>query len=113
MVKILQGTLDFNGRGYVYKVKADGFKKIDGWQYVSFQENVPEEVIEIKVKDYWDRVVFSAEAKQATIALHGYSGFDESIEWANHIVREQRLAACLNSNDREVLAFHKRRIWLQ
>lgn len=45
MVKILQGTLDFNGRGYVYKVKADGFKKIDGWQYVSFQETVPEEVI--------------------------------------------------------------------
>jgi len=71
IVKIMQGTLNPNGFGYVYKIKATHFEKIDHWQWVSYQEIIPEERIEIRVKDYWERVTFSEEAKAATAALYG------------------------------------------
>ncbi len=57
------GSLDPNGVGYVYKVKSDSFEKIDEWQWVSMESCDPVEVIEIKVADYLDRVIFSREAK--------------------------------------------------
>lgn len=58
------GSLDPNGVGYVYKVKSDSFEKIDEWQWVSVESCDPVEVIEIKVADYLDRVIFSKEAKR-------------------------------------------------
>ena len=60
--EILCGTLDPDGVGYVYRVKSDGFVRIDGWQWVSETETMPEEIVEIKVRDYWDTVRFSQEA---------------------------------------------------
>lgn len=58
------GSLDLDGVGYVYKVKADSFQKIDEWQWISQESCDPVEVIEIKVADYLDRVEFSEEAKK-------------------------------------------------
>lgn len=63
-VLIKYGSLDPNGVGYVYKVKADSFEKIDEWQWVSRESCEPVEVTEIKVADYLDRVEFSPEAKK-------------------------------------------------
>ena len=62
--EIICGTLNPDGVGYVYRVKSDTFVKIDDWQWVSETEVVPEEVIEIKVRDYWHTVRFSKEAKR-------------------------------------------------
>ena len=56
--------------GYVYKLKSDGFEKIDEWQWISGQETVPEEIIEIKVMDYMDRVIFSEEARRINDAMY-------------------------------------------
>ncbi len=70
-VKILQGTLDPNGVGYIYKLKAEHFEKIDNWQWVAYQEVEPEEIIKIDVRDYMDRVTFSEEARKATDELYG------------------------------------------
>lgn len=62
--EIICGTLNPDGVGYVYRVKSDTFVKIDDWQWVSETEVVPEEVIEIKVRDYWHTVRFSKEAER-------------------------------------------------
>ena len=64
------GSLDPNGIGYVYKVKADTFTKIDTWQWVSSVPVVPEEVITIKVSDYIDTVIFSEDAKEIQRKLY-------------------------------------------
>lgn len=69
--KLIYGSLDPNGVGYIYKVKADTFKKIDQWQWVSQKACVPVEVIEIKVKDYLHMVEFSKEAEEINKALYG------------------------------------------
>lgn len=61
-VFLIYGSLDPNGVGYIYKVKADSFEKIDEWQWVSRESCEPVEVTEIKVADYLDRVEFSPEA---------------------------------------------------
>lgn len=61
-VFLIYGSLDPNGVGYVYKVKADSFEKIDEWQWVSRESCDPVEVTEIKVANYLDRVAFSEEA---------------------------------------------------
>lgn len=73
-VKIVQGTLNPDGVGYVYKIKADHFKRIDGWQWVAFWEIIPEEIIKIQVRDYLDRVTFTEEAQRATDEVYGKSG---------------------------------------
>lgn len=70
LTKLDYGSLDPEGIGYVYKLKSDSFEKIDGWQWISEQEVVPEEVMEIRVKDYWDRVMFSEEAKKINESLY-------------------------------------------
>lgn len=61
--KVLYGSLNPDGVGYVYKVKADTFEKIDGWQWVSPVNVIPVEIIRIKVSDYLHTVTFSEEAK--------------------------------------------------
>ena len=58
------GSLDPNGGGYVYKLKADNFEKLDGWQWISRLDVVPEEVICIRVRDYIDTVSFSEKAME-------------------------------------------------
>lgn len=63
-VLIKYGSLDPSGVGYVYKLKADSFEKIDEWQWVSKESCEPVEITEIKVADYLDRVEFSPEAKK-------------------------------------------------
>lgn len=68
--ELLYGSLDPHGVGYVYKLKSDGFEKIDEWQWISGQETVPEEIIEIKVMDYMDRVIFSEEARRINDAMY-------------------------------------------
>lgn len=68
---IIYGSLNPTGIGYIYKFKADGFHKIDEWQWVSNHIITPEEVIEIKVSDYWDTIVFSEEAKKINNELYG------------------------------------------
>lgn len=70
LTKLDYGSLDPEGIGYVYKLKSDSFEKIDGWQWISEQEVVPEEVMEIRAKDYWDRVIFSEEAKKINESLY-------------------------------------------
>lgn len=62
--ELIYGSLDPEGRGYVYKMKADSFVKIDQWQWVSETEVIPEEIIEISVKDYWDTIRFSRQAEE-------------------------------------------------
>lgn len=63
-VLLKYGSLNPGGVGYIYKVKADSFEKIDEWQWVSRVSCKPVEVMEIKVADYLDRVEFSPEAKK-------------------------------------------------
>ena len=69
--KLIYGSLNPNGVGYIYKVKADTFQKIDQWQWVSEVACVPVEVIEIKVKDYLHTVEFSKEAEEINKELYG------------------------------------------
>lgn len=65
------GSLDPDGMGYVYKVRADTFEKIDEWQWVSRESCSPVEVMQIQATDCLDRVEFSPEA--AEIMNHLYS----------------------------------------
>ena len=71
VVQLQYGSLDPHGVGYIYKLKSQGFEKIDGWQWISAQEAVPEEIMEIRVSDYLDRVVFSEEARAINDFLYG------------------------------------------
>ncbi len=69
---ISYGSLNPNGIGYVYKMKADSFRKIDNWQWVSEKEVRPDEIIQIKVSDHWHTVTFSEEAERINRKLYGY-----------------------------------------
>jgi len=62
--ELIYGSLNPGGRGYVYKVKADNFVKIDHWQWISESAVIPEEIIEIRVEDYWDTISFSEAAEK-------------------------------------------------
>ena len=57
------GSLDPNGIGYVYKLRADTFEKLDEWQWISRTEIIPDEVICIPVRVYLHTVTFSEKAK--------------------------------------------------
>lgn len=65
------GSLDPNGVGYIYKLKADTFEKLDEWQWISMSDIVPDEIICIQVKDYIDSVAFSQEAMEIQNMLFG------------------------------------------
>lgn len=69
--ELIYGSLDPDGVGYVYKLRADTFEKIDEWQWVSQVEVVPEEVLQIKVRDYLETVSFSEEALRIQEELYG------------------------------------------
>lgn len=71
LVKLLYGSINPDGVGYVYKIKSDNFTKIDDWQWVSTEEIVPVEVIKIMVKDYWNRIEMSEEAMRIHEELYG------------------------------------------
>lgn len=71
VIRLRYGSLNPDGVGYVYKLKSEGFEKIDGWQWISRQEAVPEEIMEIRVRDYLNRVSFSEEAKEINDLLYG------------------------------------------
>lgn len=58
------GSLDPNGVGYVYKLRADTFEKLDEWQWISMSDVVPDEIICIRVKDYLNTVSFSEKATE-------------------------------------------------
>lgn len=66
------GSLNPNGIGYVYKMKAAGFRKIDNWQWISENEVKPDEIIQIKVSDHWHTVAFSEEAERINRKLYEY-----------------------------------------
>ena len=65
------GSLDPNGVGYIYKLKADTFEKLDEWQWISMSDIVPDEIICIQVKDHIDSVAFSQEAMEIQNMLFG------------------------------------------
>lgn len=69
--KLLYGSLDPDGIGYIYKVKSDFFKKIDEWQWVSDRACIPVEITEIRVRDYLHTVEFSEEAAEIHKLLYG------------------------------------------
>ena len=71
--KLIYGSLDPNGVGYIYKVKADAFQKIDQWQWISEVSCVPVEVVEIKVQDYLHTVEFSKEAEEINKVLYRHT----------------------------------------
>lgn len=59
-----QGYVDINRDGYIYRVKADAFKKIDEWQWVSEEAVEPLDVLAIPAKNMMHTVTFSEEAKK-------------------------------------------------
>lgn len=69
--KLLHGSLDPDGIGYIYKVKSEFFEKIDEWQWVSARECIPVEITEIKVRDYLHTVEFSEETAEIQRRLFG------------------------------------------
>ena len=71
MTHLIYGSLDPNGKGYIYKLQADTFHKIDSWQWISEIACVPIEIIEINVKDWLHTVKFSQEAEEINRILYG------------------------------------------
>ena len=69
--RLIYGSLNPDGVGYVYKLKSDNFRKIDQWQWISETACAPVEVIEIKVRDYLHTVEFSKEAEEINKVLYG------------------------------------------
>ena len=65
------GSIDPEGKGYIYVLPSDSFELVDGWEWVSRTEVRPIEVIEIRVKDYWDTITFSEEAERIQRKLYG------------------------------------------
>ena len=65
------GSLDPNGVGYVYKLQADTFEKLDDWQWISRLDVIPDDIICIRVRDYIDTVTFSETAKEIQNILFG------------------------------------------
>ena len=71
LTQLIYGSLDPNGVGYIYKLKADSFRPLDEWQWVSEQDCIPIEVTKINVADYWDTITFSEDAKKIETELYG------------------------------------------
>lgn len=69
--QLIYGSLDPDGVGYIYKLKADSFCPLDEWQRISIQECVPVNVTKINVADYWDTITFSEDAKKIETELYG------------------------------------------
>ncbi len=69
--KLIYGSVDPNGTGYVYKLKADASRRDDSWQWVTERPCVPVAITEIKVRDYLHTIEFSEEARRITETLYG------------------------------------------
>ena len=65
------GSIDPNGKGYIYVLPADTFELVNEWEWVSSVEVKTIERIEISVKDYMDTITFSEEAKKIQKELYG------------------------------------------
>jgi hypothetical protein len=65
------GSIDPNGKGYIYVLPADTFELVNEWEWVSSVEVKPIERIEISVKDYMNTITFSEEAKKIQKELYG------------------------------------------
>lgn len=65
------GSIDPNGKGYIYVLPSETFEAVDMWQWISKVEVKPVEVIEIQVKDYLHTIHFSEEAKEIQRKLYG------------------------------------------
>ena len=65
------GSIDPNGKGYIYVLPSESFELIDEWEWISRTEVKPVEVIEIKVKDYLHTITFSEEAERIQQKLYG------------------------------------------
>ena len=65
------GSIDPEGKGYIYVLPSDTFELVDNWEWVSKVEVVPMERREIKVKDYLHTITFSEEAKEIQKILYG------------------------------------------
>lgn len=71
LTKLVYGSLNPEGVGYVYRLKSDSFNKIDEWQWVSETECPYIEKMTIKVKDFLHTVEFSKEALEINKELYG------------------------------------------
>jgi len=67
---IEHGSINPNGFGYVYKVSSEHFEKIDSWQWITYKEIQPIEVIKIMVADYWHIISFSNESLKINKSLY-------------------------------------------
>ncbi|MBO4292144.1 MAG: hypothetical protein J5898_09580, partial [Lachnospiraceae bacterium] len=65
------GSINPEGKGYVYVLPSDTFELVDQWEWLSKTEVKPIEILEISVKDYWDTITFSEEAKEIQRKLYG------------------------------------------
>ena len=65
------GSIDPEGKGYIYVLPSESFELVDNWEWISRTEVKPVEVIEIKVKDYLHTITFSEEAKKIQKELYG------------------------------------------
>ena len=65
------GSVNPNGKGYVYVLPSDSFELIDEWEWLSRTPVKPLQVIEVSVKDYWHTISFSEEAKRIQQELYG------------------------------------------
>ncbi|MBP5491190.1 MAG: GNAT family N-acetyltransferase [Lachnospiraceae bacterium] len=65
------GSINPNGKGYVYVLPSDSFELVDEWEWLSRTPVKPIKVIEISVKDYWHTISFSEEAKKIQRELYG------------------------------------------
>ena len=70
--KLLYGSLNPDGVGYLYRLRSDTFEKIDSWQWISTLECVPVEITEISVRDYLHTIEFSREAAEIQKLLFGW-----------------------------------------
>ena len=67
------GSINPNGKGYIYVLPSDTFELVNEWEWVSSVEVKPIEVIEICVKDYMNTITFSEEANIIQEELYGLS----------------------------------------
>ena len=65
------GSIDPNGKGYIYVLPSDTFELVNEWEWVSSVEVKPIEIIEIRVKDHMDTITFSEEAKKIQEKIYG------------------------------------------
>jgi len=62
-VTISAGTLDDDAIGYIYKVPAESFVKLDERQWLSKEDVVPVEMTVVHTRDYMHKITFTGAAK--------------------------------------------------